>query len=74
MMLFSDHEIILRGCSSKRKMFHIECESHLSGTRNEQFCYCSYDLCNEASNAGEKRKLVVTLIFVSFLKTSFDWL
>merc|ERR1719270_1166541 len=42
-------QVVLRGCSSKRKMFHIECESHLSGTRNEQFCYCSYDLCNASS-------------------------
>ena len=29
-------------------MFHVECESHLSGARNIQFCYCSYDLCNSA--------------------------
>ena len=71
---FSGKQIVLRGCSSKRKMFHIECESHLSGTRNEQFCYCSYDLCNEASNAGEKRKLLVTLILVSLLRISLDWL
>jgi len=42
-------QVVLRGCSSKRKMFHIECESHLSGTRNEQFCYCSYDLCNAST-------------------------
>jgi hypothetical protein len=35
--LLSERKIVLRGCSSKRKMFHIECESHLSGTRNEQF-------------------------------------
>jgi len=45
-----NHRLILRGCSSKRKMFHIECESHMSGTRKEQFCYCSYDLCNEGSS------------------------
>ena len=48
LLFISDHEMILRGCSSKRKMFHTECESHLSGTRNEQFCYCGYDLCNKA--------------------------
>ena len=29
-----ENQVVLRGCSSKRKMFHIECESHLSGTRN----------------------------------------
>ena len=66
MIFSSDHEIILRGCSSKRKMFHIECESHLSGTRSEQFCYCGYDLCNKAVsdlNGGlsEKMYLVICL-------------
>ena len=30
-----DHNVILRGCSSKRKMFHVECENHLSGARWE---------------------------------------
>jgi len=44
-----NHNVILRGCSSKRKMFHVECENHLSGARNEQFCCCSYDLCNGGS-------------------------
>ena len=47
--IFSDQEIVLRGCFSKRKMFHIECESHLTGGRNIQFCYCSHDLCNTKS-------------------------
>ena len=28
-----DHQLILRGCASKRKMFHVECESHMSGIR-----------------------------------------
>merc|ERR1740137_89179 len=56
-------KVVLRGCSSKRKMFHIECESHLSGTRNEQFCYCSYDLCNTGADyrAIQKRKLLVII-------------
>ena len=65
--IFSEKEVIFRGCSSKRKMFHIECESHLSGTRNEQFCYCSYDLCNGAANAGGERKLSVTVIYFILL-------
>ena len=46
----SERKIMLRGCSSNRKMFHKECESHLSGARNEQFCYCGYDLCNKAGS------------------------
>merc|ERR1719411_1518588 len=56
------HQVVLRGCSSKRKMFHIECESHLSGTRNEKFCYCSYDLCNSTIKyTGPVMSLVIVL-------------
>lgn len=42
-------------------MFHVECESHLSGLKNEQICYCSYDLCNELSSGaggGDPRQLI----------------
>merc|ERR1712106_397210 len=62
-------KIVLRGCSSKRKMFHIECESHLSGTRSEQFCYCSYDLCNERNTAAVKVQLRVLFTLLIFLRT-----
>ena len=52
-------------------MFHIECESHLSGTRSEQFCYCSYDLCNERNTAAEKSQLRVmeSVMLVIFMRT-----
>merc|ERR1712106_783130 len=61
-----DHsqKIILRGCSSKRKMFHIECESHLSGNRNEQFCYCGYDLCNSYGVKSDLQKRDISVIIV----------
>merc|ERR1740137_137414 len=55
-------KIVLRGCSSMRKMFHIECESHLSGTRNEQFCYCGYDLCNEAHGHSGNIYMVISAV------------
>merc|ERR1712179_172315 len=62
-----DHNrvVILRGCSSKKKMFHVECENHISGTRNEQFCYCSYDLCN--SSSGGPRGCLLLLLLLLFL-------
>ena len=68
---FSGKEIVLRGCSSKRKMFHIECESHLSGTRNEQFCYCGYDLCNGATSEWGNGKTLLTVILLSVCLRTF---
>ena len=44
--IFPEGAIVRRGCSTKMPMFHVECENHVSGTRNEKFCYCSYELCN----------------------------
>ena len=51
-----DHRLILRGCSSKRKMFHIECESHMSGTR----CICHF------CHISNTRKLVTQIQRVSW--------
>ena len=45
-LTFSDQVITLRGCSTKRPVFFVECESHMSDLNYEQFCYCSFDLCN----------------------------
>merc|ERR1711892_1087402 len=66
-----NHEIVLRGCSTKRKMFHIECESHLSGTRSQQFCYCGYDLCNgrNAAEGKSQLKVIETALLVIFMRT-----
>lgn len=68
-----ENDVVLRGCSSRRKMFHVECESHLSGLNNEQICYCSFDLCNELNseqtlwrNLDRKVITVILLNFVMF--------
>jgi hypothetical protein len=42
----SEGEVTGRGCSTKDKIFHIECENHVMGRQSEKFCYCSYFLCN----------------------------
>jgi len=41
--------VMLRGCSSRKKMFFVECENHISENRVEEFCFCSYDFCNGSS-------------------------
>merc|ERR1719431_1965099 len=38
--------VTARGCSTKDKIFHVECENHVMGRSSEKFCYCSYFLCN----------------------------
>ena len=43
--VFSDQRVA-RGCSTKRPMLYVECEAHKSKNVLEEFCYCSYDLCN----------------------------
>ena len=45
----TDGLVTARGCSTKDKKYHIECENHVMGTSSEKFCYCSYWLCNAAS-------------------------
>ena len=37
-----------RGCSTKDKILHIECENHVMGKTSEKFCYCRTFLCNNA--------------------------
>merc|ERR1711892_32731 len=41
-----NQSVTMRGCSTKRPVFFVECENHTSGARNEQVCYCSFDFCN----------------------------
>ena len=50
--LFSGGAVTARGCSTKDKIFHIECENHVMGRTSEKFCYCSYFLCNGGSSDG----------------------
>ena len=50
--------MIARGCSTKDKLYHVECENHVMGKTvrtTETFCYCSYSFCNSrAGRLGEK--------------------
>ena len=48
----SEGEVTGRGCSTKDKIFHIECENHVMGRTSrttESFCYCSFAFCNSNS-------------------------
>ena len=38
-----------RGCSTKDRILHIECENHVMGKTSEKFCYCRTFLCNRAA-------------------------
>ena len=55
-----------RGCSTKQKIFHIECENHVMGRYSEKFCYCSYTLCNAAvrhsSPGGQRQAALIALL------------
>ena len=51
MFYISDNVVTMRGCSTKRPVFFVECENHMSGLIQEQICYCSFDFCNHASRA-----------------------
>ena len=57
----ADGAIARRGCSTKMPMFHVECENHVSGVRNEKFCYCSFQLCN---GAGAGRPALSALLLL----------
>ena len=59
--------LVARGCSTKRPLFHIECENHKSGTKSEEFCYCSYDLCN--SEESTKLDKVISILVFGLLIT-----
>merc|ERR1719369_1321138 len=69
------NEIMLRGCSSKPKVFYTECETYRSGTMSEKFCFCSYDLCNKDGirhySIEEHINLIMTIMETALL---FFWL
>ena len=46
--LLSVGEVVARGCSSKEKMFHQQCEVHEMDDIMEKFCYCSFNWCNSS--------------------------
>merc|ERR1719500_1522863 len=62
-------EVTARGCSTKDKIFHIECENHVMGRSSEKFCYCSYFLCNggERTQLGWRPLVVAALVQRIFL-------
>ena len=53
---------VARGCSTKRPMLYVECEAHKSKNVLEEFCYCSYDLCN--TDHGYRTHLNTGLLFL----------
>jgi len=55
---------VARGCSTKRPMLYVECEQHKSKNVLEEFCYCSYDLCNTSDGQSHSLSGSVLLIFV----------
>jgi len=59
-------QVTARGCATKDKVFHIECENHVMGANSEKFCYCSYYLCNgsRASPGGKSGGLLALLFAI----------
>ena len=55
---------VARGCATKRPMLYVECEAHKSKNVLEEFCYCSYDLCNTALASRMDRSWTIALLSV----------
>ena len=53
---------VARGCATKRPMLYVECEAHKSKNVLEEFCYCSYDLCNTSPAPSMVRAPAIGLI------------
>ena len=45
-------------------MLYVECEAHKSKNVLEEFCYCSYDLCNTALASRMDRSWTIALLSV----------
>ena len=60
---------VARGCATKRPMLYVECEAHKSKNVLEEFCYCSYDLCNTALASRIDRSWTI-----AFLSVILVWL
>ena len=72
--LFSWGEIVARGCSTKRPMLYVECEAHKSKNVLEEFCYCSYDLCNATSSSETFSVSKFVLIWFSIIFFVSFWI
>ena len=69
MIEFAEGVVTARGCSTKDKLYHVECENHVMGRTSEKFCYCSYFLCNGSEMVLRERfaTTIVTLLLVCFV-------
>ena len=73
MFFITDGEVIGRGCSTKDKIFHVECENHVMGKTDrtsENFCYCSFSLCNKASSGNSLMMMTLSESLVT-IPTAF---
>jgi len=55
---------VARGCATKRPMLYVECEAHKSKNVMEEFCYCSFDLCNTAAANKQSWTALYILLFI----------
>merc|ERR1719419_1344993 len=55
-----DGLITARGCSTKDRIFHTECENHVMGRSSEKFCYCSYFLCNSDVSVNSQWSILIS--------------
>ena len=53
-----------RGCSTKQRIFTMECENHVMGGKGERFCYCSYGLCNKGGRVMSEGGIVLLAILL----------
>lgn len=68
-----DGRVATRGCSTKRPVFHEECENHVSGARKERFCYCSSHLCNSCPSLQPWGRAVGILALIALLPVVTGW-
>ena len=57
--------LVARGCATKRPLFHVECENHQSLEKSEEFCYCSYNLCN--SHLATRLDMAIYILVIAVL-------
>ena len=65
--------LVARGCATKRPLFHVECENHQSLEKSEEFCYCSYNLCNSHHLATRLDMLTCSLVIAAIAAPATGW-
>merc|ERR1719483_1468017 len=63
--------VTARGCSTKDRILHIECENHVMGKTLEKFCYCRIFLCNSAVSVNSSLWVLPVAISAAFLRIFF---